>query len=371
MAEDVRRHGPFCVGIRVNMDRLTEINDGEESFTAMYFFHFFVDIKGMHLPRKKNAWKLMEKIRQRLDVENCYSTCDGEGDDGIKKPSINPKAEPGAELPRDSDLKEEIRIEWKLSGKFGESLELQSFPFDSQELNVWLRIGIPIIRAGHEDMSFFLEDSGQSKVCLHVFTLKNTWVKPQYVDVRLTTTKASHNSKQDQFYLLKVTAVATRRPFYYVLNIVTPMFSIALMSGAAVFIHKGDVGDRLSASLTLILTAVAYKYIVAQMVPRIGYNTILDWYILGCWLFLFVMVIENCFYSINWVRDTCPEVVTISLLGGAFGLFNIIWCVCAYSAKKRAEEKNDKRKCIEAERRRLNYWDPITDGEDDESSSDE
>jgi len=30
-------------------------------------------------------------------------------------------------------------------------------------------------------------------------------------------------------------------------------------------------------------------------VPRISYNTLLDWYVLICWAFLLLMVLGNCF----------------------------------------------------------------------------
>ena len=81
---------------------------------------------------------------------------------------------------------------------------------------------------------------------------------------------------------------------FYLVNVVLPVASIvfASISSLAVF---DDMGGRLGATLTLMLTAVAYKYLVAEMVPRIGYNTLLDWYVLVCWFFLLLMVLGNCF----------------------------------------------------------------------------
>ena len=81
---------------------------------------------------------------------------------------------------------------------------------------------------------------------------------------------------------------------FYLVNVVLPVASIVLASASSLAVSH-DTGGRLSATLTLLLTAVAYKYIVSEMVPKISYNTLLDWYVLVCWAFLLLMVLENCF----------------------------------------------------------------------------
>ena len=54
-----------------------------------------------------------------------------------------------------------------------------------------------------------------------------------------------------------------------------------------------STADRLSVTLTLMLTAVAYKFIVASALPQVSYLTSLDTYVLVCFLFLFLISVEN------------------------------------------------------------------------------
>ena len=58
---------------------------------------------------------------------------------------------------------------------------------------------------------------------------------------------------------------------FYTANIVIPM---GFFSGLTIFcsfcVARYDVGDRLSVSLTLMLTAAAYKLVITSMMPTIA-----------------------------------------------------------------------------------------------------
>merc|ERR1711879_391570 len=51
-------------------------------------------------------------------------------------------------------------------------------------------------------------------------------------------------------------------------------------------IHPADISSRLSVDLTLILTAVAFKSILAAMLPKVSYMTPLDSYVMAGFCFL-------------------------------------------------------------------------------------
>jgi hypothetical protein len=59
-----------------------------------------------------------------------------------------------------------------------------------------------------------------------------------------------------------------RNARFYLLNVVLPVASIVFASISSLAVFE-DMGGRLGATLTLLLTAVAYKYLVAEMVPRL------------------------------------------------------------------------------------------------------
>lgn|ERR1712217_227153 len=54
-----------------------------------------------------------------------------------------------------------------------------------------------------------------------------------------------------------------------------------------------NLGDRSSVTLTLLLTAVAYKYVIADQLPKIPYNTKLDLHLNMCFALLLVITVEN------------------------------------------------------------------------------
>ena len=71
------------------------------------------------------------------------------------------------------------------------------------------------------------------------------------------------------------------------------------MSFSVVCISPEDAGDRLSITLTLVLTAVAYKYVIAQQLPAISYLTLMDKYVLFSFFLLGVGVVENVI--VKWI----------------------------------------------------------------------
>ena len=130
----------------------------------------------------------------------------------------------------------------------------------------------------------------------HFHSLERTWEFPE----RLLLWSKEHQPSQYQRgdatarQVINVTLEVRRNPGYYVNNLVIPMFMIVTMSGSSFFIPPENIQDRLAASLTLVLAAVAYKYNVVQTVPPIGYHTWLDGYVLMSYGFLFLVVVENC-----------------------------------------------------------------------------
>ena len=61
-----------------------------------------------------------------------------------------------------------------------------------------------------------------------------------------------------------------------------PMMLLTALSVLSIGTQEIDgqrlgTADRLSVTLTLLLTAVAYKFIVASLLPQVSYQTTLDW----------------------------------------------------------------------------------------------
>mmetsp|Transcript_40699 Transcript_40699/g.64005 ORF Transcript_40699/g.64005 Transcript_40699/m.64005 type:complete len:499 (-) Transcript_40699:100-1596(-) len=216
-----------------------------------------------------------------------------------------------------------VGLAWRLSGEFSEAWELDNFPFDCQDLTISIMIRYPkkpgkyqmrFVRDGHPDRTSFVRDKNfpslertwdfPEKLIVwsrDVSHMKNMKKKKNESEICPVPKETTSNKKEMMRQILHVTLQVRRNPWYYVSNIVVPMFSIVLLSGSSFVIPAEKIQDRLSASLTLVLTAVAYKYNVVQTAPPIGYHTWLDWYVLMCYGALFAVVMENCIsYIVFW-----------------------------------------------------------------------
>ncbi|CAL1151248.1 unnamed protein product [Cladocopium goreaui] len=294
----------YYFGVRVNWDKLLAIDQQKESFKAQ----IFVEATLLH-PQKVRECdeKDVLKFFTRATVEN-----------SLAKPKDD-------EFPTQDD-KKNWRFVWLIHGEFGEELELQNFPFDTQDLSVMLRFGWPC--KDRKEVQVRFVDSRKSKVFVNIFCLKNAWTEPKAVDVRFGFTKIDEHWKPtpeepeipDQFPLIWIRCQVGRKPKFYLLNVVLPVASIVFASISSLAVFE-DMGGRLGATLTLLLTAVAYKYLVAEMVPRISYNTLLDWYVLICWAFLLLMVLGNCF-----VHHDAKTAVGFTF-GALFAFFNAVFAV--------------------------------------------
>lgn len=107
---------------------------------------------------------------------------------------------------------------------------------------------------------------------------------------------------------------------YYTSNVEFPVAVITVLSVAVVSIEPGLVDGRLSVTLTLLLTAVAYKLIISDLVPNVAYLTLLDKYVLGCFLFLALLTVEVTFVGwIDALRDYDDAFLTalaVTFVGG-------------------------------------------------------
>ena len=123
--------------------------------------------------------------------------------------------------------------------------------------------------------------------------MSNVWYLCKGVRMRSFHTRSVASGSGTIFPCLNISLLATRRPEFYLWNIEVPMFVLTSLIGMTWAIAPEEVGDRISVSLTLVLTAVAYKLTVAQSIPQVAYLTLLDKYVSLCFIFMVVATVEN------------------------------------------------------------------------------
>lgn len=221
----------------------------------------------------------------------------------------------------------------RFSGEFSEEYELEHFPFDTQDVSVLLTLHMPESRAQLVDNvhypSLFLCDR---------FALGGVFtpMAKEAVVVRPERSKPNESVTQIQYPRMRFSVPLARKYGYFLNNIIVPMGAITLMAPLSAATEpegaRMDTGDRMAFSVTLLLTAVAYKFAIASTLPQVSYLTLIDAYTLVCFGFLWLNLLESalwpsCGYVVDAasgeVRERFSEWWYLVAYVAAFGLYNL------------------------------------------------
>lgn len=160
----------------------------------------------------------------------------------------------------------------RYTGVYSNPMSLREFPMDRQEFFIWLvspaRAGAPVelvpdesvvaLREGELSISDW--DLGEASVQARAFQ---------------TAPGAPENPG------IILTVPATRRMTYYAIQVLIPLVAIVMMAYAVFWIAPTVVPTRVGVVVTTMLTLIAYRFMLANHVPRLSYLTRLDWFMLG------------------------------------------------------------------------------------------
>jgi hypothetical protein len=206
-----------------------------------------------------------------------------------------------------------------------ERWELQLFPFDVQDLSINLRL--------NDARSWDYFDLTVCSVQFHreALTLTEFHALVPQIQREAPAHKAT-----------KVRMRVQRIANYYLQNIVLIMFLLSLLGPLAFVLDVDAVGDRLSTILTLLLTAVAFKYVISSALPKVPYNTLMDYFILlstvSLVLTAFLCAVPKLLiprYGAT-TADTVNKVLGYLCLAIAIGI-PVVWLVAAQWLVRRQE----------------------------------
>lgn len=89
----------------------------------------------------------------------------------------------------------------------------------------------------------------------------------------------------------------TRTATYYLFNFVLFIFVLVEASITTIAIPPSDFGGRSGISFTLLLTIIAFRFVMVSVVPQVDYLTLLDKYNFIAVLMLMLVILENFFFS--------------------------------------------------------------------------
>mmetsp|Transcript_52440 Transcript_52440/g.105064 ORF Transcript_52440/g.105064 Transcript_52440/m.105064 type:complete len:428 (-) Transcript_52440:254-1537(-) len=179
-----------------------------------------------------------------------------------------------------------MRVLYWAKGRFSEDLELHDFPYDAQSLSVQVRSmigGINYELIPIKEWTLFKFELEHPEY--HIY-------KPPMC-VRIS--EGGHKTK----HRVIVSAFVQRKPWFFVLNVMMLLGGLTTMSFLTFGIDADDLGAKASISLTLILTVVAFRFVVADTMPKLVYSTMLDKYINTNYVFLAIVVCENALAKVE------------------------------------------------------------------------
>jgi len=154
----------------------------------------------------------------------------------------------------------------KISGQFSSNFNLHAFPFDQQNLIV----EIESFEWASDTMVFLEQDN--------IVGFSEEFHIPEWYVTDISEKIENKKEPRDhsEFSQFVATIHIKRDPGVYTTKVMIPLGVIILISMIIFWMDSDSFEDRLGASMTGLLTAVAYQFIASQNLPKHVYNTYLD-----------------------------------------------------------------------------------------------
>ncbi|ETO03790.1 hypothetical protein RFI_33612, partial [Reticulomyxa filosa] len=157
---------------------------------------------------------------------------------------------------------------------FAEELELQNFPVDCQDFTIVMRAS-----RGRETATFAPElrttetSAGLRRPSDFVrvdpsYSVLDEW-EFHNSRIEFVFSEQEKSRSTTQYHMMKIRFKMRRRYAVYFWNLIIYMFAIALLSMSAFALPAPqNRGDRLNLAITLLLTAVAFQYLLSNQLPH-------------------------------------------------------------------------------------------------------
>jgi len=150
-------------------------------------------------------------------------------------------------------------------------LDLRAYPFDWQRLEALFEV------LGFDESEVVLEPA---PVDPSYPSAAPAIRMPQWTLARVGTAIRSHRAPHAGRLGVASTFVLSlqveRRSLFMVRLVIFPLFTIVVLSWTVFWMDQSSLGDRIGVSFIGILTVVAYQIVLAEILPRISYLTLMN-----------------------------------------------------------------------------------------------
>ena len=166
-------------------------------------------------------------------------------------------------------------------GGISQPLDLQAFPFDSQQLQVKLA------NVGFGGELVNLVPSTESGISSNLTIPDWDVTGWDFVTKDVTFDDGSNSLKG-----MVLSVDVKRDSSFFKYKVIFPLVLIVMMSWMVFWIDPALVASQISLSVTAMLTMIAYRFALAGLIPRLGFLTVLDHFVLASTVVVFLSMAE-------------------------------------------------------------------------------
>lgn len=197
-------------------------------------------------------------------------------------------------------------------------LELSSFPFDFQFLSIFFES-----MTNTEEQLLFPTCTRSSCVDMELGTMASC---PDFTIHCPTIEFKAFGDEPKAYSCATITIPMERRWFGFFWRIIFPCSVIATLNLCIFAIdNQKEAADRLSLSVSLLLSMVAFQYVIKEAIPSVPYMTIADAFVMAAFSFNGVMMVYICVASIT--HTTGEPWISPAVDKCACGVFFVLWCM--------------------------------------------
>jgi len=195
-----------------------------------------------------------------------------------------------------------------------ELFEMQSFPFDCQDLTIEMqsrdstnRIKLVPLPKLRED--YLPEQKNASRLFLNV--RRGTFTDQEW-KFKNTILEIKETDPEDDAFGLKFSKVIVRFKLkrlwmMYLFRVIMVLSFLSFASLSSFFISYDNIGERLNLGVAFVLTTVAFLLVVSQWTPKIPYLTILDKYSLTVLMFMLCILLQSALSAGAKTHDVAKD----------------------------------------------------------------
>jgi hypothetical protein len=184
--------------------------------------------------------------------------------------------------------------------KLSQPLLLQDFPMDTHVFT------IQFAAAGYaaDELTFVPDVTERAGVRIEGGAMADRLSLPDWQVLGHTTSTAAYQpipGANAPGFAFEFTA--RRYLAYYIWQIVLPLAMVVVMSWTAFWLDTKDVGARVGVATSAILSLIAYRFVLASLLPNLPYMTRMDYLMVGSTLLVLLALIAVLLISLMRQRN--------------------------------------------------------------------